>query len=126
MIGTHAKNRTYKYTMPRVKQPRVKAIEQPQVKQPRVKQPRVKAIKQLANVKQPSVPDNQKKTCKVVKRRTATGGYTGARIDPKGCKVRTTKSQAGVLRRYNKQGERKITLKTTKKAKTLAVAGTSP
>ena len=50
MIGTHAKNRTYKYTMPRVKQPRVKAIEQPQVKQPRVKQPRVKAIKQLANV----------------------------------------------------------------------------
>ena len=39
-IGTHAKNRTYKYTMPRVKQPRVKAI------------------KQLANVKQPSVPDN--------------------------------------------------------------------
>ena len=57
MIGTHAKNRTYKYTMPRVKQPRVKAIEQPQVKQPRVKQPRVKAIKQLANVKQPSVPD---------------------------------------------------------------------
>ena len=60
-----------------IKQPRVKAVKQPQVKQPRVKQPRVKAIKQLANVKQPSVPDNQKKTCKVVKRRTATGGYTG-------------------------------------------------
>ena len=69
MIGTHAKKRTYKYTMPRVKQPRVKAIKQPQVKQPRVKQPRVKAIKQLANVKQPSVPDNQKKTCKVKFRR---------------------------------------------------------
>ena len=78
-----SQNQTYKYTMPRVKQPRVKAVKQPrvkavkqpQVKQPRVKQPRVKAIKQLANVKQPSVPDNQKKTCKVVKRRTATGGY---------------------------------------------------
>lgn len=95
------KKRTYKYTMPRVK-----------------------AIKQLANINQPSVPDNQKKTCKVVKRRTATGGYTGARIDPKGCKVRTTKSQAGVLRKYNKQGERKITLKTKEKAKRLAVAGT--
>ena len=81
MVGTHTKKRTYKYTMPQVKQPRVKAI------------------KQLANINQPSVPDNQKKTCKVVKRRTATGGYTGARIDPKGCKVRTTKSQAGVLRR---------------------------
>eukprot|EP01044_Picomonas_judraskeda_P011965 COSAG03_NODE_1674_length_3668_cov_9.833567_6_plen_57_part_00 len=37
MIGTHTKNRTYKYTMPQVKQPRVKAIKQPQVKQPRVK-----------------------------------------------------------------------------------------
>jgi hypothetical protein len=110
------KKRTYKYTMPQVKQP--------QVKQPQVKQPRVKAIKQLANINQPSVPDNQKKTCKVVKRRTATGGYTGARIDPKGCKVRTTKSQAGVLRKYNKQGERKITLKTKEKAKRLAVAGT--
>ena len=89
MVGwlERKKKRTYKYTMPRVKQPRVKAVKQPQVKQPRVK-----AIKQLANIKQPSVPDNQKKTCKVVKRRTATGGYTGASIDPKGCKVRTTKS----------------------------------
>ena len=29
-----------------------------------------------------------------------------------------------MLRKYNKQGERKITLKTRKKAKTLAVAGT--
>lgn len=98
--------------MPRVKQPRVKTITQPATKQPRVK-----AVKQPANVK---VPDNQRPTCKVVKR----NGQTGARIDPKGCKVRTTKSQAGVLRQYNKQGERKITLKTRKKAKTLAVAGT--
>ena len=57
MVGTHAKKRTYKYTMPRVKQPRVKAVKQPQVKQPRVKQPRVKAIKQLANVRCPGVYD---------------------------------------------------------------------
>ena len=60
MIGTHAKNRTYKYTMPRVKQPRVKAVKQPQVKQPRVKQPRVKAIKQLANVKHTSRKQSHK------------------------------------------------------------------
>ena len=72
----------------------------------------------MPRVKQP--PDNQRPTCKVVKR----DGQKGARIDPKGCKVRTTKSQSGVLRKYNKQGERKITLKTRKKAKRLAVAGT--
>eukprot|EP01043_Picozoa_sp_COSAG02_P058592 COSAG02_NODE_7318_length_3065_cov_3.301079_3_plen_124_part_00 len=103
--------------MPRVKQPRVKTITQPTTNN--AKQPRVKAVKQLANVK---VPDNQRPTCKVVKR----NGQTGARIDPKGCKVRTTKSQAGVLRQYNKQGERKITLKTRKKAKTLAPGSTPP
>ena len=48
-------------------------------------------------------------TCKVVKRE----GERGARIDPKGCKVRTTKDAQGNKRQYNKRGEEKITLKTT-------------
>ena len=48
-------------------------------------------------------------TCKVVKRE----GQRGARIDPKGCKVRTTKDAQGNKRQYNKRGEEKITLKTT-------------
>ena len=48
-------------------------------------------------------------TCKVVKRE----GERGARIDPKGCKVRTTKDTQGNKRQYNKRGEEKITLKTT-------------
>jgi hypothetical protein len=50
-----------------------------------------------------------KPTCKVVKRE----GQRGARIDPKGCKVRTTKDTQGNKRQYNKRGEEKITLKTT-------------
>eukprot|EP01044_Picomonas_judraskeda_P042284 COSAG03_NODE_21690_length_301_cov_0.509901_1_plen_69_part_00 len=54
--------------MPRVKQPRVKTITQPATKQPRVK-----AVKQPANVK---VPDNQRPTCKVVKRNGQTGAHT--------------------------------------------------
>ena len=41
-----------------------------------------------------------KPTCKVVKRE----GQRGARIDPKGCKVRTTKDAQGNKRQYNKQG----------------------
>mgnify|MGYP006066149131 CR=1 FL=1 len=49
-----------------------------------------------------------KPTCKVVKRE----GQRGARIDPKGCKVRTTKDAQGNKRQYNKRGEEKITLKT--------------
>ena len=43
---------------------------------PRVKQPRVKAIKAVKAVKAVKTPDNEKQTCKVVKRRTATGGCT--------------------------------------------------
>ena len=39
-----------------------------------------------------------KPTCKVVKRE----GQRGARIDPKGCKVRTTKDAQGNKRQYNK------------------------
>ena len=46
-----------------------------------------------------------KPTCKVVKRE----GERGARIDPKGCKVRTTKDAQGNKRQYNKRGEEKIT-----------------
>ena len=46
-------------------------------------------------------------TCKVVKRE----GQRGARIDPKGCKVRTTKDTQGNKRQYNKRGEEKITSK---------------
>ena len=42
-----------------------------------------------------------KPTCKVVKRE----GQRGARIDPKGCKVRTTKDAQGNKRQYNKQGQ---------------------
>ena len=43
-----------------------------------------------------------KPTCKVVK----IEGQRGARIDPKGCKVRTTKDAQGNKRQYNKQGQR--------------------
>jgi|EP01046_Picozoa_sp_COSAG06_P023556 hypothetical protein len=41
-----------------------------------------------------------KPTCKVVK----IEGQRAARIDPKGCKVRTTKDAQGNKRQYNKQG----------------------
>eukprot|EP01043_Picozoa_sp_COSAG02_P040227 COSAG02_NODE_3237_length_7121_cov_16.614782_4_plen_200_part_00 len=58
-------------------------------------------------------------TCKVVKRE----GERGARIDPKGCKVRTTKDAQGNKRQYNKRGEEKITLKTTGNEMRLVVAG---
>ena len=60
-----------------------------------------------------------KPTCKVVKRE----GERGARIDPKGCKVRTTKDTQGNKRQYNKRGEEKITLKTTGNEMRLVVAG---
>ena len=60
-----------------------------------------------------------KPTCKVVKRE----GQRGARIDPKGCKVRTTKDAQGNKRQYNKRGDEKITLKTTGNEMRLVVAG---
>ena len=44
----------------------------------------------------------QKPTCKVVKRQ----GQTGARIDPKGCKVRSEKDAAGTVTTTNKQNRR--------------------
>jgi hypothetical protein len=51
-----------------------------------------------------------KPTCKVVKRE----GQRGARIDPKGCKVRTTKDAQGNKKKENKQGNEKIKRTTTK------------
>ena len=45
-----------------------------------------------------------KPTCKVVKRE----GQRGARIDPKGCKVRTTKDAQGNKKKETKQGHEKI------------------
>ena len=45
-----------------------------------------------------------KPTCKVVKRE----GQRGARIDPRGCKVRTTKDAQGNKKKETKQGNEKI------------------
>ena len=60
-----------------------------------------------------------KPTCKVVKRE----GQRGARIDPKGCTVRTEKSAAGTMTTRNKAGETKIKAKETNNKFTLAIAG---
>ena len=60
-----------------------------------------------------------KPTCKVVKRE----GQCGARIDPKGCKVRTTKDAQGNKKKENKQGQQKIKRTTTKTDMSLAFAG---
>ena len=60
-------------------------------------------------------------TCKVVKRE----GERGARIDPKGCKVRTTKDAQGNKKKENKQGNEKIKRTTTNRDMRLAVAGSS-
>ena len=60
-----------------------------------------------------------KPTCKVVKRE----GQRGARIDPKGCKVRTTKDAQGNKKKETKQGNEKIKRTTTKREMRLAVAG---
>ena len=60
-----------------------------------------------------------KPTCKVVKRE----GQRGARIDPKGCKVRTTKDAQGNKKKENKQGNEKIKRTTTNRDMRLAVVG---
>ena len=60
-----------------------------------------------------------KPTCRVVKRE----GQRGARIDPKGCTVRTEKSADGSMTTRNKAGETKIKVKTIKDRFTLAIAG---
>jgi hypothetical protein len=60
-----------------------------------------------------------KPTYKVVKRE----GQRGARIDPKGCKVRTTKDAQGNKKKETKHGHEKIKRTTTKREMRLAVAG---
>ena len=60
-----------------------------------------------------------KPTCKVVKRE----GQRGARIDPKGCKVRTTKDAQGNKRQYNKQGQEKFKMTEIKNEHAVTIAG---
>ena len=62
-----------------------------------------------------------KPTCRVVKRE----GQRGARIDPKGCTVRTEKSAAGTMTTRNKAGETKIKAKEANNRFTLAIAGST-
>ena len=62
-----------------------------------------------------------KPTCKVVKRE----GQRGARIDPKGCTVRTEKSAAGTVTTRNKAGETKIKAKERDSKFFLAIAGST-
>ena len=61
----------------------------------------------------------QKPTCKVVKRQ----GQTGARIDPKGCKVRSEKDAAGRVKTTNKQGQQKHKVKETDRDHYLFISG---
>ena len=60
-----------------------------------------------------------KPTCKVVKRE----GQRGARIDPKGCKVRTTKDAQGNKRQYNKQGQEKFKIIELRNEYAVTIAG---
>ena len=60
-----------------------------------------------------------KPTCKVVKRE----GQRGARIDPKGCKVRTSVNAQGSKKKENKQGQEKIKRSTRSNEMRLALAG---
>lgn len=63
-----------------------------------------------------------KPTCKVVKRQ----GQTGARIDPKGCKVRSEKDAAGTVKTTNKQGQRLHKVKETNRDHFLFISGKKP
>ena len=65
------------------------------------------------------MPEADKKTCKVVKRE----GQRGARIAPKGCKVRTDISADGTTTRRNKAGETKIKRTVGDNAFFMTVAG---
>ena len=58
-------------------------------------------------------------TCKVVKRE----GQRGARIDPKGCKVRTSVSAQGIKTQVDKRGLEKIKRATRMYRMELALAG---
>ena len=62
-----------------------------------------------------------KPTCRVVKR----AGQTGARIDPKGCTVRTEKSATGKLTTKNKAGETKIKVKEANNKFMMTIAGST-
>ena len=54
-----------------------------------------------ANISDPQYDDPSKVTCKVVKRK----GQKGARIYPKGCKVRTEADRGGnIIIRYTDRG----------------------
>ena len=68
------------------------------------------------------MPDADIKTCKVVKRE----GQRGARIAPKGCKVRTDISADGSTTRKNKAGETKIKRVIVENKFFMAVTGTGP
>ena len=65
------------------------------------------------------MPDADRKTCKVVKR----AGQRGARIAPKGCKVRTDISADGTTTERNKAGETKIRRTVADNAYFMTVAG---
>ena len=60
-----------------------------------------------------------KPTCKVVKRE----GQRGARIDPKGCKVRTSVNAQGSKKTEDKRGQEKIKRTTRSGKMQLALAG---
>lgn len=60
-----------------------------------------------------------KPTCKVVKRE----GQRGARIDPKGCKVRTSVNTQGSKKKEDKRGQEKIKRTTRSNEMRLALAG---
>ena len=68
------------------------------------------------------MPDADRKTCKVVKRE----GQRGARIAPKGCKVRTDISADGSTTRKNKAGETKIKRVIVEDKFFMAVTATGP
>ena len=58
------------------------------------------------NITNPIYDDPSKATCKVVKRK----GQKGARIYPKGCKVRTEVDRAGnIVNRFIDKGLKKLT-----------------
>ena len=63
-----------------------------------------------------------KPTCKVVKRQ----GQTGARIDPKGCKVRSEKDAAGKVKATNKQGQQKHKITQKGREHYILISGKKP
>ena len=71
------------------------------------------------NITNPIYDDPSKVTCKVVKRK----GQKGARIYPKGCKVRTEVDRAGnIVNRFTDKGLKKLTVKTQETAYRMKIA----